>query len=108
MGKVTVPHARCQNGFDLLRVGKASELHLTKDDVLIYWQELPIAVISGGFIYYHVPSPSAAITRLIDGYANDGARSRPCVALSAADFDFTVGSLLTRVGLSLTRAPSQP
>lgn len=104
--KVTIPWARCQDdkyAILILSEGKANFIQHGLDDRLIFWIDTIIAAKVGGVLYHHVPTPTSAITKLLYKQADH----MPMVAATASDFDFIVGSFLTRVGLSLTRAPSQ-
>lgn len=103
MSKVVIPPARCQAPTTLVRVGKATKIHLIDGSFILYWNDIPVAVSVGSCIYHHIPEPSGALTKVLA----KSAATHALIQLDADQFDFVVGNLFTRVGLSLTRAPSQ-
>lgn len=83
-----------------VRRGKAQVLCLKGGDYIFFWDGQPLAVETGEALYYHIPKPSNAITKALNTYTEHVAYR---VAVDASHFDFLVGSLLTKVGLPLTR-----
>ena len=73
-------------------------VHLGRDSILT-WDGAPIAVQTGGIVYIAQADRAPARTAAIEKYAGD----LPQVRVSAQEFDFTVGTILTRAGLPLTR-----
>lgn len=79
--------------------GSITKIKLGQDQLFLF-KGTPVAVQTGGIIYRH-DDGSSTITRLIHNWALD----QPVMRSSAQDFDFVIGSVLTKNGLSLTRRP---
>lgn len=74
------------------------------EGVVYFWDGKPFAVLSGGVVYILDKIYTAAQWHVINQVCrfNDLA---PVIRVSPRDFDFVLGSCLTRLGLQLTRAP---
>lgn len=79
--------------------GKQAILSLHPGDALLFWDGFPVAVMTGAVVYFMDGKILAACTKAINAFAGQAA----IVRAADADFDFLVGSLLTKAGLPLTR-----
>lgn len=79
--------------------GSITKITLGQDQLFLF-KGIPIAVQSGSVVYRH-DDGSSTVSRLIHSWAGD----RPVMRSSAQDFDFVLGSVLTKNGLQLTRRP---
>lgn len=99
MPTISLPKSR---GWLLLAVNrlspKASVLLVPEASILL-WEGKPLAVDTGGCIYFpDVTLPGAAVRAM-----NAWKVMHPQVRLPIAQWDFTLGSALIRAGLQLTR-----
>lgn len=78
---------------------KHSRLVLGSHRSIHFWDEIPVAVVSGEVIW-HRGDPSGALTKMLDEIEPKNA---PRINCSASEFDFTLGQALTLTGLPLTR-----
>jgi hypothetical protein len=104
MAEIILGKSRAQEWFILGRVGKsvAVTVLLPSEDTILYYKSCPVAVETGGVVYWHQEKREAGATRAINAFCPD----HPRISVSAEQFDFTLGSLLTKVGLRLTAKES--
>jgi hypothetical protein len=98
--KVAFSKSRAQSTIAIGRVsGKHTWLRFGEGHEIHFWDSEPIAVFSGGCIWFR-SAPSGAVTKML---ASLEPRDAPRINQSAAEFDFTIGQVLTLAGLPLTR-----
>ena len=68
-------------------------------DGLLFWKESLVAVSTGGVVHWHMKERTSAGKAAINSFFEDA----PHINCSAEQFDFVVGSLLTKIGLPLTK-----
>lgn len=85
--------------FTVKSKGKRTELIFNEEDAILFWSSIPLAILSGGYVYYLDDKLPAAATKALHEWTGNS----PLVRSSSSDFDFIFGSLLTKVGLPLTR-----
>lgn len=80
--------------------GKQLEIRVNDDqDGVLFWDNRPCAILSGGCCYYLDFKWPGAATKAIHAFGQHAIQIRS----AASDFDFVMGSLLTKAGLPLTR-----
>lgn len=67
-------------------------------DLILFWKNKPIALTVGCVVYWHQLIREQGATRAINALAP----MYPRLSVDAKQFDFMVGSLLTKTGLRLT------
>lgn len=104
--RINLPEPRAWSALRVEQVvGWRKVMHITleQDEILLY-DGRPIAVRSGGMVSAVQTARSSAQTNALHHFVGDGAM----MYVSAAQFDFTIGQVLTRAGLPLTRMETQP
>lgn len=80
--------------------GKRLEVIVNDDrEGVLFWEARPVAIIAGGCCYYLDMKWPGGVTKAI----HEWAEHKPLIRSAASDFDFVLGSLLTKVGIPLTR-----
>jgi hypothetical protein len=95
-------YSRARGFITLSRKGNAVTILLGEDDAILFLHGFATAVSTGGSVYFLDLAYKSSETKAINAFA-DAKRDRPVVKVRVAEqFDFIVGSVLSKAGLPLT------
>lgn len=80
--------------------GKRIALQFSGNERILCYDGVVIAVQAGSVVYYYDDKYQPAVMKAIHEFAESNEMQ---VRMSGSEFDFVLGSLLTKVGLPLTR-----